>query len=241
MTYGLEVWNDGGYLQISDKYATHVVADSGTISTDSTLNDNGIILYQYTLSLPTGLTNKDCLVWARPSVAPNTTPESISSRQGVDPNGTVFYLRHTTNTDLEYMITTPSYNSTPESGNYGLEVWDETGLRVFSSKQALVHPITMIQLDPNQASNVPPAFLLGNLYSSTTSWASYYALINTCYISSTWGFRPNVAGAGPRYKFYTSGSTYIVDIEEYWIAPSVLATRSYSSEDRVFSLAEKGL
>jgi len=241
MSYGLLVNNDNNIIQISEELATHVVASSGTLTSGTYVSENGVTRYEWALTLPYSLQNKDCLVWARPAVTPSSTQHPIFSTKINPATNTTFAVRSRLNVSVDYMVTSPSWNVPEGSGGYGLKVFTATGSLVFSSNQALVQVINSAFIDPDVGAP-PPAQYLGNIYSSASTWASYYALLNPAIATRSEGDKGGgSAAAGPTYVFWKDGTTYKVDLYSDWIDTPSALTQLYNGNNRWFAIAQKGV
>lgn len=134
MSYGLQVLNTSGTIQIDEKYANIIVIERGFIS--ATPNGSGGII-----PIPAGVTNFE--IFIRPTVYNRYISTNLDNR-----------LWCPTTTSCEYIVCRPvSVISTVASG-YGLNVYNASGQLTFSSNTIFPRMTAIVDWPTPLAANV---------------------------------------------------------------------------------------
>ena len=171
MAYGLETFNANGVCQFSTAASSLVKVGTASV-TSWTQQTAGH--YRATVTIPTGTTKADLLIFAQPASSVSTGVMTMWTQGG--PNSTQIYLWSNTNKAITVMFAAAPEFKTLETSDYGVEVYDSTGTDIiFSSNTPLLKTIYAGNVTYN--SYVPnfgnaTTYPVGGFYAEQTTWAS---------------------------------------------------------------------
>lgn len=125
---GLQIYNTSNVLQIDSTFRNYLLTAKGTASTTTA---GSRFASWYAVEIPTGYVDSMCAV--RSSV-------EFALFNGKDANGNITHRIYTTQpTTFEYWL----FSGRPVgNANYGLEVYNAQGVRVFSAADGYLKPVT---------------------------------------------------------------------------------------------------